>query len=412
MALHFVLSEKKKRKLIDSGHLFVKENEKEERVIWKCDKYYKTRCPARIHSKEDSITRRIGEHNHAGNISRFELTPQVPPNPENLLQLKIPFEYTITHSNQDFLLFDSDDGTERMIIFATRKNLQLLASAKQWYADGTFKTVPPLFQQLYTIHGVVHGVVLPLVYALMASRTEDRYTRLFAELKSLEPTLSPDTILTDFERAAINAFKENFPNSSQKGCFFHFSQSIFRSIQSNGLQQQYENSTEFALKMRMLAAIAYVPVSEVVTTFESLCDSDEYPEESQPVLDYVEDIWIGRPDRRLGRRPPRFAHDLWNYFTVAKEGATKTNNSCESWHRSFTELIGTSHPTIWKFLNILKKEQAKNEVIIEQYISGLQEPHCKKKYKDSALRIQRLVNDYENRELFDYLRGIAHNLSM
>ncbi|KAK7072901.1 hypothetical protein SK128_017792 [Halocaridina rubra] len=31
------------------------------------------------------------------------------------------------------------------------------------------------------------------------------------------------------------------------------------------------------------------------------------------------------------------------------KGASKTNDSCEGWHRSFSELIGASDPTIWKF---------------------------------------------------------------
>ena len=47
---------------------------------------------------------------------------------------------------------------------------------------------------------------------------------------------------------------------------------------------------------------------------------------------------------------------------------------------------------------------------MEQYTAGA-EPPREKKYKDTALRIQTIVNDFENRELLDYLRGIAHNLS-
>ena len=78
---------------------------------------------------------------------------------------------------------------------------------------------------------------MSLVYVLMASKTEESYNKLLSELKALEPTLSPRTNMTDFERAAINAFRAVFPNSDQQGCFFHFSQCLFRSIQSNGLQQ-------------------------------------------------------------------------------------------------------------------------------------------------------------------------------
>ena len=54
--------------------------------------------------------------------------------------------------------------------------------------------------------------------------------------------------------------------------------------------------------MRMIAAIAFVPLSDVVSSFEYLIDNNYFPEEAQPVFDYIEDTWIGRPNRRLVRR--------------------------------------------------------------------------------------------------------------
>lgn len=68
---------------------------------------------------------------------------------------------------------------------------------------------------------------------------------------------------------------------------------------------------------------------------------------------------------------------------AAKLCASKTNNACEGWHRSFSELIGASHPTIWKYLEILKNEQARNETIMEQHTAGAEIPRKKKKYKNS-----------------------------
>jgi hypothetical protein len=51
--------------------------------------------------------------------------------------------------------------------------------------DGTFKTVPTVFHQLYTIHALVGGAknfIFPMVYVLMTSRSEESYVRLFEEL--------------------------------------------------------------------------------------------------------------------------------------------------------------------------------------------------------------------------------------
>ena len=342
MPLQYVVSTRNKKKLIDNSHLFVKEKTSGKKTVWKCDQFYTRKCHARVHTNNKSIIKRQREHNHAGDIARFEAvkvinvtkekaittqttthcivtqvyvgvsqavagqlpTPQnlkrnirnarnvvaqVSANPVSLLELSIPSKYRITHSNEPFLLFDSDDGSDRIIIFSTLRNPQLLSNTSNWYADGTFKTAPPLFNQIYSIHGIVNGNVLPLVYTLMANKTEERYNKLFSELKALGPTLSPRTIMTDFERAAINAFRAVFPDSDQQGCFFLFSQCLFRSIQSDSLQQLYESDAGFALKMRMIAAIAFVPVADVVTSFEHLIDNTDFPEEAQSVLDYFED---------------------------------------------------------------------------------------------------------------------------
>ena len=49
---------------------------------------------------------------------------------------------------------------------------------------------------------------------------------------------------------------------------------------------------------------------------------------------------------------------------------------------------------------------------IEQYISGQQPPVSRKVYRDTAQRVQDIVKDYENRNILDFLRGIAHNLNL
>ena len=108
-----------------------------------------------------------------------------------------------------------------------------------------------------------------------------------------------------------------------------------RSIQSNGLKQKYETEDEFALSLRMLSALAFVPAHSVTEAFEELCNSNIIPPEAQPVVDYVEDTWIGLSDRRLVRRPPQFPHEMWNVYDTVLQDLPKTNNSVEGWHRGF-----------------------------------------------------------------------------
>ena len=76
----------------------------------------------------------------------------------------------------------------------------------------------------------------------------------------------------------------------------------------------------------MIPALAFVPPQDVIATFEELCD--ELPAESQPVIDYFEDTYVGRPQYR-GRRPPIIGNDLWNMFDRAQDELPRTNNFVE-----------------------------------------------------------------------------------
>nr|CAD7441392.1 unnamed protein product [Timema bartmani] len=84
---------------------------------------------------------------------------------------------------------------------------KLLGRSKHWYADSTFKTVPPVFGQLYTIHEFEANNSIPLVYTILADKRQRTYSRLLRKVNELEPASSPRTFMTDFEMSMINAVK-------------------------------------------------------------------------------------------------------------------------------------------------------------------------------------------------------------
>ena len=80
--------------------------------------------------------------------------------------------------------------------------------------------------------------------------------------------------MTDFELASISAIGSVFPDCERKGCYFHFSQCLFRHIRElPTLYQKYNNDDVFALQVRMLAASAFVPISLVTDSFEMILTS-------------------------------------------------------------------------------------------------------------------------------------------
>ena len=104
------------------------------------------------------------------------------------------------------LLFDSGPGNDRIVIFSTTRNLKLMCECDNWFADGTFKTSPPLFSQVYIIHGFKENNVIPTVYVLLNSKRKQTYVRVIQELKNIEPGPNPTSVMTDFDTAAYTAF--------------------------------------------------------------------------------------------------------------------------------------------------------------------------------------------------------------
>ena len=152
------------------------------------------------------------------------------------------------------LVYDNKKS-ERILIFSTENNLKLLKENKDWYSDGTFKAVPRIFHQLYTIHIVNDNMTIPVVYGLLPDSSQAIYEEFFSALLELEPLLNPITILTDFEKAALNAIKNVFPEARQRGCFFHYCQVIYRNIQRDSdLYKKYRQDPDFALYMRNFMA--------------------------------------------------------------------------------------------------------------------------------------------------------------
>ena len=76
--------------------------------------------------------------------------------------------FTFTDQFEDLILFDSCSSCDRSVLLGKRELLDELARAKLWQADGTFKMVPLLFFQLYTIHfELVPGINPAAVYCLL-----------------------------------------------------------------------------------------------------------------------------------------------------------------------------------------------------------------------------------------------------
>ena len=288
-------------------------------------------------------------------------------------------------------------------------NLEVLVKCQHWFADATFKSAPRLFRQLFVIHGLWNGIVLPLVYVLMSSKTEEQYDKLFDVLQELKPELYPLTIMTDFERASLKAFKNAFPHSKQRCCFFHYMQSLFRNVQKEKvLLEKVLNDPSFRFYLKFFGALAFVPLNRVIEYYEFMVNLPFFIENSSiygPFLSYFEETWIGKK-RRANRRPPLFEMKTWNVHEAVKNDWARTNNHCEGFHRGFSSLLSGDKPNFWKFIEGLKKEQGVVEIKIAKITSG-NDHNPTKRSRDYTENLKRIVLDFDNRDIMTFLSGIS-----
>lgn len=159
-------------------------------------------------------------------------------------------------------------------------------------------------------------------------------------------------------------------------------------------------------------SLAFVPPEKVRSYYDELCASKFFEDHSQEMdkfLMYFEKAWIGR---NLGGRRKKALYDiaLWNCYHGELESAPLTTNAIEAWHRGFNSQVQASHPTIWKLIDALKKDNAVNILKTHQINAGLDTK--KNTYNDKHANILRVVQRCDSLEPLVYLKSIATNLKV
>ena len=330
--------------------------------------------------------------------SRGKMMPKLPTTPE---EINLQDHWTQTLAHERFLLCDDrDEAGNRILLFATDANLQRLCASSTVYRDGTFYSCTSLFTQLYTLHADVEGTVFPLVFALLPNKTEATYRRLFSLLRTAvnerQSALTPETWMIDFEVAARNAVGGIFPNTTIRGCFFHYTQCIWRKVQNCGLTTEFRENEEFHRLVRRAGVLPLVPGHRVEDVwFQALEDSDDQTAPVMRFKDYVTETWV---EGHL---------EMWNHFD---HDGPRTTNAVEGWHNKFNRMCRRAHPNIFVFLELLQKEQAANEAKIIQITAGGVVRPKKRKYRQLDSRLQSLKNRLRQGEmdLMAYADAASH----
>lgn len=467
MEVEYGISERGKPTVIYKNFEYVKEcNNVNGTTAWRCRMYQRMKCKGRLVTSGNRVVSvREPEHTHSGNVStalarkavgmmkesmgeltatpstsqasvcanlddhvlmalpkratlsralqrkRRKLTEEAHPD-QALLAIPVNLMFEIPQIFMDMVLFDSGPGDNRIIILGCMELLDGLARAEVWLADGTFKVVPSIFFQLYSIHfNFGLGINPAALYCLLTNKTEDTYTRVLQEVKRLVPLAYPKKILVDFERAAMNAFSLAYPDATVTGCYFHLCQSITKKVNEIGLKTEYENNNEVRGYVRCLPALAFVPPEDVLEAFELLAESmPENIDHVDELTTFFEHTYV-RGRRRRGRGQvygtPLFSIESWNQQAAGGDGIARTTNSVEGWHHGLQTLFMCSHPTLWTFISGLKKDMQKQKAVFLQGATGIEHVTCKR-YRILNERVHRAVSTYGRSEVLMFLRAIAH----
>ena len=194
-----------------------------------------------------------------------------------------------------------------------------------------------------------------------------KYLLLCGTKAWLEPvaTLQFSHFLVDFEQGAYLTLVDVFPGVEVEGCFFHLCQRLEYHVKEFGLMTKYRNDPDFKLRVKKLAALAFLPLADVIDAFE---------DDELLLLGYFEPTWIGvTVGRRSGRRTaPIFPLAMWNVHGRHFTGTTRTTNALEAFHHAFNSLLSCKHPTIWVLLKALHRQQALTDNTLAHIARGEQ----------------------------------------
>lgn len=132
----------------------------------------------------------------------------------------------------DFNCIDVDASGHCHLLVYTDHQLELLAIAKTWFMDATFRVVNRPWLQLFTINSFIrsgtHMKQVPLMYCFMSSKRKADYYEVLRTVDHLLPDqIKLQSFVVDFEAALWRALQDRFPGYTIQGCVFHWTQAVY-----------------------------------------------------------------------------------------------------------------------------------------------------------------------------------------
>jgi hypothetical protein len=94
------------------------------------------------------------------------------------------------------------------------------------------------------------------------------------------------------------------------------------------------------------------------------------------------------------------------------DGLPRTNNAVESWHVAFQSSLQCAHPTLWKLITAIGKEEDLQSVVLAQTLAGMVPIPKAQKYRRVSRALKTLITNRLEMPVIDFLRGCSYNVEM
>ena len=292
------------------------------------------------------------------------------------------------------------------LLFASNEQVTLLQTATEVYFDATFKVVPTIYYQLFTMFVPFADAAFPVVFALMSRKTRALYSAVFQKIKDLVPDFAPTSAMADFEEASVSGFRDVFGDINVAGCWFHYAQSIVKRVNKVGLREAYTSNDEVSGIVHCLVSLPLLPPGEIsaaVSDVQAQLDSTSpHASQLQQLIAYVKRQWINK--RTIG--PERLS---------VRDNRSRTNNVLESYHAALRRRIKVAHPNLFSFLSHLQAATADQMHDVARIRNGLNIRRPKRKsniVNESRIKacLTRFDTGAYNR--LQFLRAVSHSVGV
>lgn len=333
----------------------------------------------------DDITR-IRKNIHAARVKDYKLPKDINEVHELLDGLKVT-----TNCGENMVYYNEDAGDgDHIIIFTCHSNLAELKAADTIYVDGTFRSSPKFFEQMFSLHILKNGWYAPLVFCLLPDKHQSSYVRAFSVIREY---VLASTIYADFEQAIHSAVREVWPHVTVRGCRFHLGQSWWRAIQRFHLAEIYKDKMNEDNKiLKYVFGLPFLRSADVEDAFAVLMEVKPATKEMDNFFDYLLENYITEDSL--------FPPSLWADMSFMQP---RTTNCCEAFHSKFNAEFHASKPNIYSFIDALKCVQGVTYIKLRSHKERPQREIFKQE------ELERKIREFEtDRDILKYLNAVCY----